>query len=73
MRQLANLEEADAYLRECLSGKHGPKAFGFAQQYVTDRGYGKAVQPIVGEEGLPPINVAVRYVKAVNGKPADGA
>lgn len=53
MRQLANLQEAEAYTRRCILGDFGPKFHLEARKWVTDRGYGKAAQSITEYEFNP--------------------
>ena len=65
MRQLISRDDVEAYFEECLTGKHGPKIHVAALAYASDRGYGKAAQPIVGEDGGPVrTTVTLRMVKA---------
>lgn len=48
------------YLRQCLRGKHGPKAFVQAYKYVTEQSHGKAVQPVnVGGELTQELTVRI--------------
>jgi hypothetical protein len=65
MRELATREETEAYLQRCLAGEFGPKPYQRALQYVTDHGYGKAVQPISGEGGGPLEVTVIRKVMTV--------
>jgi|GEM_PF-6130341 len=60
MRELASAEEVDDYLRRCLRGEEGAKAFLGAIAHVTDRGYGKAAQPLTGEGGEGPVEIVSR-------------
>lgn len=53
MQGLASNESVEGYLTRCLNGEFGPKFFLGALGYVTDRGYGKAAQPISGSAGEP--------------------
>jgi len=69
MRALADRDDIRAYTERCLKGDFGPKFHMQALAYVTDRGYGKAAQPITGEDGGPlKTTVTLRLVRA---KPDD--
>lgn len=46
MQALASQKNVEDYLRKCIRGEFGPKFFLQALQYTTDRGYGKAMQPV---------------------------
>ncbi len=46
MRALASSDLALDYLTECVAGKHGPQAALRAQEFVTERGYGKVPQAL---------------------------
>lgn len=62
MAELVNRQAVGDYLEKCLMGEFGPKFFLSALQYVTDRGYGKAAQPIVGDSEQP-VEIVVKYSK----------
>jgi hypothetical protein len=66
MRALADRDDIRAYTERCLKGEFGPKFHMQALAYVTDRGYGKAAQPIVGEDGSPPVRMIVEFVDPPN-------
>ena len=69
-RRMAAIASSDAalkYLDECVKGKHGPKAAVSAHKHATERGYGKELQPIGGEDGGPIEMVVTR--KVVHAKP----
>lgn len=55
MREITSQKNVEAYLRKCLRGDFGPKFFLAALNYTTDRGYGKAAQPMEhsGPNGKP--------------------
>lgn len=64
MQELASQKNVEDYLRKCLRGEFGPKFHLSALQYATDRGYGKAAQPIEGPDGGPvEVTVTRRVVK----------
>lgn len=62
MRELATTAEAEAYFGRCMAGEFGPKFYLAALAHATDRGYGKAAQPIVGDAEQP-VEIVVRYAK----------
>ena len=41
MAAIASSDAAFEYLRECVTGVHGPQAALAAQRYAADRGYGQ--------------------------------
>lgn len=63
MRELASSEAALAYLEECLTGVHGPKAHASAMAFAAERGYGKVPQALehTGKDGAP---LVVRIIGA---------
>lgn len=66
MRALADREDIRAYTERCLKGEFGPKFHMHALAYVTDRGYGKAAQPVVGADGESPLKMIVEFVDPPN-------
>lgn len=46
MAALTTRDDVEAYLERCLKGEFGPKFFLSALSHATDRGYGKAAQPL---------------------------
>jgi len=65
MRTLVSREDVESYFERCLMGEFGPKFHIAALREASDRGYGKAAQPIVGEDGgALKANVTLRLVKA---------
>ena len=53
MRELASNPQWEVFLQECCDGVHGPLMSMKALEWLADRGYGKATQPISGEDGAP--------------------
>ena len=53
MRELANKPGWALFLADCEAGIHGPEMSMKALAWLADRGYGKATQPISGEDGAP--------------------
>jgi hypothetical protein len=80
MAEIASSDRALKYLRECVEGKHGPKAAVSAHKHATDRGYGKEMLPLGGPDGGPIEHVVTRKVvhagnriaAHVNGANGDG-
>lgn len=68
MRALVSREDVEAYTERCLSGEFGPKFHLAALAYATDRGYGKAAQPLVGEDGVSPLKMIVEFVDPPDGE-----
>jgi hypothetical protein len=46
MRELANLQEVEAYTLKCLNGEFGPRFHLEARKWVAERGYGKPTQAL---------------------------
>ena len=65
LRGLAEKGERSAYMRRCISGKLGWKAFAWALAYCSDRARGKPTQPVNGEDGGPiEGTITLKMVKA---------
>jgi len=56
MAELASRDDVLDYLSQCLEGKYGARAAVAAHKHVSERGYGREVQPISVTE-LPAIVV----------------
>ena len=70
MRELADSEAVEAYLRRCLAGEFGPKFFLAARQQAKEDGYGKAVQAVeIGGTDGGPLDVTVRFVDVPKAEP----
>jgi hypothetical protein len=61
MQGLASQKNVEDYLKKCLRGDFGPKFHLSALQYATDRGYGKAAQPLEHSTPDGPLDVSVTY------------
>lgn len=85
-RQKGTPNKTTKDIRE-LAQKHGPAAIARAAhlmlhaesedtqlraaQFLTDRGYGKAVQPVAGADGTGPVQAVIEVVTGISRAPTD--
>ena len=53
MADLADGAARNAYMRRCLAGKLGFRAYFAALSYCSERAWGKPIQPVPGQDSEP--------------------